>query len=164
LNVDLAKVSPADIFERDKQLREATNGKHRDARDKNYTYQGKLLARAAELPCPMPPDHFLRQFGQSDRESIQASSTDGSVPQVLQMFNGTITHMILHPKSLMYATVTGEKSAEERVNVIFLTILSRRPTPEEKALVKDEIAAHGDAGYGNVIWSLVNTREFLFVQ
>lgn len=164
LNVDLAKTSAEEILKRDKELREVTNSKHRDARDKAYTYQGNLLARAAELPSPMPPGHFLRQFGQSDRESIQASSTDGSVPQVLQMFNGSITHMILHPKSLMYKTVTEEKTPSERVQVIFHSILARSPTAEEKQIALSEIEAHGEAGYGNVIWSLVNTREFLFIQ
>ncbi len=164
LKVDLAKTTAEEILKRDKELREITNAKHRDARDKAYTYQGNLLARAAELPSPMPPGHFLRQFGQSDRESIQANSTDGSVPQVLQMFNGPITHMILHPKSLMYSTVTGEKTPGDRVQVIFQSILARSPTAEEKQIALSEIEAHGESGYGNVIWSLVNTREFLFVQ
>jgi hypothetical protein len=164
LNVNLAKASAEQIFKRDQELREVTNGKHKDARDKNFTYQGQLLARAAELPCPMPPNHFLRQFGQSDRESIEASSRDGSVPQVLQMFNGPITHMILHPKSLMYDTVMEDSKPEDRVTTIFLTILSRRPTAEEKAMALAEIKENGQAGYGNVIWALVNTREFLFVQ
>jgi hypothetical protein len=164
LNVDLSKATAEQIYKRDQELRELTNTKHKDARDKNFTYQGQLLARASELPCPMPPNHFLRQFGQSDRESIEASSRDGSVPQVLQMFNGPITHMILHPKSLMYETVTGDSKAEERVNTIYLSILSRRPTPEERSIALDEIRDHSLAGYGNVIWALVNTREFLFVQ
>ncbi|MBI1348287.1 DUF1549 domain-containing protein [bacterium] len=164
LNVDLAKISPEEIFKRDEELREVTNSKHRDARNKNYTYQGVLLARAAEQPAPMPASHFLRQFGQSDRESIEASTTDGSVPQVLQMFNGTITHMILHPKSLMYSNVVLAKTPAERLDVIFLSILSRKPTAEEKEIAMEEIEQHKEAGYGNVIWSLVNTREFLFVQ
>jgi len=164
LNVDLAKASAEQIYKRDQELRELTNGKHKDARDKNFTYQGQLLARASELPCPMPANHFLRQFGQSDRESIEASSRDGSVPQVLQMFNGPITHMILHPKSLMFDTVLEDAKPEERVTTIFLTILSRRPTAEERAMALAEIKDNGPAGYGNVIWALVNTREFLFVQ
>jgi len=164
LNVDLAKTTADEIKKRDEELREVTNYKHRDARNKNYTYQGQLLARAAELPSPMPAGHFLRQFGQSDRESIEASSVDGSVPQVLQMFNGPITHMILDPKSLMYSNVVQAKTPSERLDVIFLSILSRKPTTEEQAIAMEEIDQHKEAGYGNVIWSLVNTREFLFVQ
>lgn len=164
LDVDLKKATAADIMKRDQELRDATSGKMRTARDKDYSYKGLLLVRASELPCPMPPGHFLRQFGQSDRESIEASSTGGSVPQVLQMFNGPITHMILDPRSLMYETVTAEEKPEARVGVIFLTVLSRRPTDEEKHIALEEVKANGPGGYGNVIWSLVNTREFLFIQ
>jgi hypothetical protein len=164
LRVDLAKATPEDIYKRDLQLREVTDYKHRNARDKDFTYQGQLLARASELPIPLPPAHFLRQFGQSDRESIQASSTEGSVPQVLQMFNGPITHMILDPRSLMASTINDGSKTEDKTTVIFLSILSRRPTPEEKSLALEEIKTNGNAGYGNIIWALVNTREFLFLQ
>jgi hypothetical protein len=164
LDVDLKTVTAEEIVKRDQELREATSSKARDARNKDYTFQGQLLAKAAELPTPMPPGHFLRQFGQSDRESIEASSTDGAVTQVLQMFNGPITHMILHPKSLMFSNVMKEDSPEDRVNVIFQTTLSRKPSDEERRIALTEIKTHGLGGYGNVIWALVNTREFLFVQ
>jgi hypothetical protein len=50
------------------------------------------------------------------------------------------------------------------VRVIFLTVLSREPDAEEAALGKQEVKANGPVGFGNVIWSLANTREFLFIQ
>jgi hypothetical protein len=164
LDVDLSKATAEEIVKRDQELREATNYKAREARNKNYSYKGLLLVRASELPQPLPPSHFLRQFGQSDRESIEGSSADGSVPQVLQMFNGPITHMLLDAKSLMYENVTSEKTPERRVDVIFLSVLGRRANPDERRAALDEVKTHGNPGYGNVIWALVNTREFLFVQ
>jgi len=164
LDLDLTKATAAEIVNRDKELREATGTKARDARNKMYTYKGQLLVRASELPQPRPPSHFLRQFGQSDRESIEGSSHDGSVPQVLQMFNGPITHMLLEDKSLMAENVASEKTPEARVDVIFQSILSRRATPDERKDALEEVKTHGGPGYGNVIWALVNTREFLFVQ
>jgi hypothetical protein len=103
-------------------------------------------------------------FGQSDRELISASSTMGSVPQVLFMFNGPISHMLLESNSTIYNNVMKKKSIPEGVKAIFLTILSREPDPEELALATKEVTEQGPAGYGNVIWSLVNTREFLFIQ
>ena len=33
-----------------------------------------------------------------------------------------------------------------------------------KAAAKAEMKSAGPAGYGNVIWALLNTREFLFIQ
>ena len=164
LNIDLTKATAQMIYEHSKELASSEIKKSRDARNKPYSYKGLLLVRASELPNPQPPGHFLRQFGQSDREAIEVSSEDGSVPQVLQMFNGPITHMLLEPESLMYKTVTAEKSSEAKVEVIFQSILARRPNPPERQAALAEIKAHGDAGYGNVIWALVNTREFLFVQ
>jgi len=164
LSVNLAATTAEDLLKRDAQLREVTNYKHRQARDKDYTYKGVVLARASELPTPLPPGHFLRQFGQSNRESIEGNSQDGSVPQVLQMFNGPITHMLLEPKSLMVNNVVEQKKVEDRVDVIFLSILNRYPTNDERAIAMGEIREHANAGYGNVVWALVNTREFLFIQ
>jgi len=164
LNVDLAKATASQIYERDQQLRSTELKKSREARDKDHTYTALLLVRASELPSPRPPGHFLRQFGQSDREAIEVSSVDGSVPQVLQMFNGPITHMLLEPKSVMYNNVIAEKTNDMRVDVVFQSILTRRPTLDERKTALAEVKGHGDAGYGNVIWALVNTREFLFIQ
>ena len=103
-------------------------------------------------------------FGQSDRELISASSTMGSVPQVLFMFNGPVTHMLLEKNSTIYNNVMLKKTVPEGVKVVFWTILNRDPDDDEAELAKQEIKQNGPAGYGNVIWSLVNTREFLFIQ
>jgi hypothetical protein len=164
MNLDLAKATGNQVYERDQELRSKELKRVREARDKNHTYKGLLLVRASELPSPRPPGHFLRQFGQSDREAIEVSSVDGAVPQVLQMFNGPITHMLLEPRSLLYKTVTTEKTQEAKIDIVFQCILARKASLDERRAAQAEIKVHGDAGYGNVIWALVNTREFLFIQ
>jgi hypothetical protein len=164
LDMDLKEVKGAQVMERLDKLKDVTGGKARTAREKDHRYKGQLLVRASELPTPVAPNHFLREFGQSDRELIQTSSADGSVPQVLAMFNGPITHMLLEEGSLMFHNVMAKNRPEDRINVIFLSTLSRRPTPEEMQIALEEVRASGAAGYGNIIWSLVNTREFLFIQ
>jgi hypothetical protein len=52
------------------------------------------------------------------------------------------------------------------VETIFLSILSRRPTTDERTLAMEEIeqAETPAAGCGNLIWGLLNTREFMFIQ
>jgi hypothetical protein len=122
------------------------------------------LGRASELPQPLPDDHFLRQFGQSDRQIIADGNTDGTVPQILTMFNGPVTHMMLEYGSVIYNEVTASKTGEEAVEVIFMSILNRPPTSRDQTLALKEIKANKTAGIGNVIWALLNTREFLFVQ
>lgn len=164
MNIDLAKATAQEIYEHDKKLRSDEIKKEREVRDKGHTYKGVLLVRASELPTPRPAGHFLRQFGQSDRDSIEVSNVDGTVPQVLQMFNGPITHMLLEAGSVMYKNVTAEKSIDARIDVVFLSILARKPSTDERRAAVTEVKTHGDPGYGNVIWALVNTREFLFIQ
>ena len=164
LKLDLAKTTPETIVASLKSFTDFTSNKSQRERTKPFEYQGQVLVRASELPAPLPPGHFLRQFGQSDREQIEASTLDGSVPQVLQMFNGPITHMMLDDDSAMYRNVTSEKDVEKRIDVIFLSVLARKPDVSERKAALDEIKKHGNPGYGNVIWALVNTPEFLFVQ
>jgi len=162
IGVDLSGVSADKLLAADNMGNQIDGSVY--GRQSKYSYKGALLARASELPSPVPPNHFLRMFGQSDRELIQASSTLGSVPQVLFMFNGPITHMLLEKNSTMYNNVVKKSSVPEGVKAIFLSILSREPDADEMALAVREVKNNGPAGFGNVIWSLVNTREFLFVQ
>src|SRR5439155_17287348 len=118
-----------------------------------FAYKGQLLARASELPLPAPPGHFLREFGQGDREQIEMASTEGNVPQILTMFNGPVTHMMLEEGSVVYDDVVKRKSPSERVDVIFMTLLSRKPDAASRKIALDEINARGLAGCGDVIWS-----------
>jgi hypothetical protein len=127
-------------------------------------YKGNELLRASELPQPAPEGHFLRQFGQSDRSAIADSHTDGTVPQLLTMFNGPVTHMMLESGSVIYNEVSACKTPMEQVDRIFLCVLARKPTAAERIVALQEMSTAGAAGYGNVIWALLNTRDFLFIQ
>jgi hypothetical protein len=53
-------------------------------------FEGLTLARASELPQPAKEAHFLRMFGQSDRQVADGNSLEGGVPQVLMMLNGDV--------------------------------------------------------------------------
>jgi hypothetical protein len=145
----------------------------RRAADRKQAYKGVTLRRASELPQPLPDGHFLRQFGQSDRNIIAAGSTEGTVPQLLTLFNGPVTHMMLESGSVVNQEVLAAATSN-RIDVIFLSILGRRPTSDERQIasreIRDTFQKYKDdpnkrlAGYGNVIWALLNTREFLFIQ
>jgi hypothetical protein len=132
---------------------------------KSYGYQGQVLVRASELPTPLPLGHFLRQFGQSDRESIEGGRTVATVPQILSMFNGPITHSMLVPGSVIHDEVMSHDS-KKAVEVVFLSILSHRPSAEDRRFAIQEIqsAETPPAGVGNLVWALLNTREFIFIQ
>ena len=80
------------------------------------------------------------------------------------MFNGSITHIMLEKGSVIHGNLLRAKSVNSQIDDIFLTILSRRPNSTDRKTAVREMQAQGAAGYGNVIWALVNTREFLFIQ
>ena len=91
------------------------------------------------------------------------------MPQLLTLFNGPVTHMMLEEGSVIYNAVfsTGKSEAKgigDQVKIIFLSVLGRAPTTREMTRAGKEIRANKSAGCGDVIWALLNTREFLFVQ
>ncbi len=127
------------------------------------SYGGMNLMRAAELPQPAPGGHFLRDFGQSERLLIDGGSKEGSVPQVLMMMNGKAQEMLTNKDSLIFRNMEKVKSPADKAETIFLSILNRRPTLREKDIAK-RITADGEQGYADMIWALINTREFCFIQ
>ena len=127
-------------------------------------YGGMKLMRASELEQPAPAGHFLRDFGQSERIIMDGSAKDGSVPQVLVMMNGKAQQMMTEKDSLMFRNMEKNKSPEMKMEAIYLSILNRRPTMHEKQIILKDQVAHGEKAYANVIWALINTREFTFIQ
>lgn len=165
LDMDLNHVSAAEV----KRISEEFNDKYSSGAERKLTrernwYKGMVLARASELPSPLPPEHFLRQFGQSDRELIESSGRDGSVSQILTMFNGEITHMMLERGSVIFDNIVRAQNLRARTDVIFYSILSRPPSSSERRVAEKEIKATGVPGFGHVTWALINTKEFLFIQ
>ncbi len=162
ITVDPKTETAASLIERGQKEQALRADETRDRR--KYLYKGQLLGRASELPQPLPDEHFLRQFGQSDRQIIADGNTEGTVPQILTMFNGPVTHMMLEKGSVIYNEVFACKTVEAAAEVIFLSLLNRKPNSRDLALAVGEIRKNKAAGLGNVIWSLLNTREFLFIQ
>jgi len=99
-----------------------------DSRWKGYS---SSLMRASEIITPAPPGHFLREFGQSDREIIENSNKQASVPQALTLLNGVIYGAVFNPQSPLSKNLSRVHSEEEKINVLFLSILNREPSGEE---------------------------------
>ena len=165
-NVDVAAANYAQVEQAYLRFADVYNlGKYQQGLQKNYGYQGQVMVRASELPTPLPLGHFLRQFGQGDRQSIEAANTSPTVPQILAMFNGPITHSMLERGSVIYDEVVSHDK-KQVVDVIFVSLHSHRPSADDRSLALKRIhsAATPAAGYGNLIWALLNTREFIFIQ
>jgi hypothetical protein len=92
------------------------------------------LRRASEHNSPTGADHFLREFGQSDRELIDNSRKKASVPQVLNLLNNGLRWKVLDQNSVLTQKVTEKTSVEEKIEVIYLGMLQRKPTDKEMSL------------------------------
>lgn len=168
--IEVSAINPGDEFDlaEMREMLKERNDEYRNGQEaklrKQYTHKGELLVRASEMSLPVSPSHFLRQFGQSDRELISGGTTEGHVPQILTMFNGKISHKLLYEGTVIYDEVMAAPEMRDKIDVIFLSILSRKPSRTDRKLAEAEIQSNGPAGFGNVIWALLNTREFLFIQ
>jgi hypothetical protein len=130
--------------------------------DKPVSRFGMMLARASELPQPSSETHFLRVWGQGDRLLADSATNDGSVPQLLQMINGSVGKMVADPRSAAILDATKEKSPEGQVRSLYLSYLSRNPTSKESLAATKSLK--DGLGLPDLAWVLANTREFLFVQ
>lgn len=123
---------------------------------------GLVLARASELPQPEKDQHFLRMFGQSDRQIADSESEEGSIPQVLMLMNGEAQRVIGQDDSLVVKTAAAQKTPEQQVESLYLSFFSRKPHADELA---DLVAALGNGlTMRDLTWVLFNTREFVFVE
>jgi hypothetical protein len=125
---------------------------------------GDEFFRASELPSPAPGGHFLREFGQSNREVIENASGEATVSQALNLMNGPVFNVVMGEKSQLMQRFSGASNDEGRMNAIFMTLYGRKPNETEKAIVAEAVAEKGKDGWKNVIWALLNSREFVFIQ
>lgn len=130
--------------------------------EKPVTRYSLLLARASELPQPSSETHFLRVFGQGDRLLADSGTSDGSVPQVLQLMNGNVGRVVTDVKAASVVTAYAEKTREAQITSLYLSFLSRRPTAREMTATGKALS--DGMNLTDLAWALVNTREFLFIQ
>jgi len=129
------------------------------------THTKKILAewhRASELDSPAPRGHPLRTLGQSDRDFVENANLQASIPQALMLMNNEIMteKALLSPWSPLMLSVTKAKSAEQQLEAACMSLLSRKPTAEEKALC----AARKLSRTEDTVHALLNTKAFLFIE
>ena len=124
-----------------------------------------ILARASELPQPAPAGHFLQKFGQSERLFVVGSSSKvGSVPQLMELMNGFPTEVLTSSDSLIFKKLQKITTPRKKAEVVFLSILNRLPTEDEKNLLLQEMKSSNSEDLADLIWALLNTPEFFFIK
>ena len=123
-----------------------------------------LATRASEQPSPARPGTFLRTFGQSDREQIQNASAEASVPQALTLLNGPVADVLGSPASKLNLDIAKVDSLAGKIDLLYLSLLSRHPTADESAILSEVIKERGELAVADVTHALVTGSQFLFVQ
>ncbi|MDP1588179.1 MAG: DUF1553 domain-containing protein, partial [Prosthecobacter sp.] len=131
-----------------------------DAYLKSRRAQAKDWPRAVELDSPAPRGHYLREFGQSDRDLIENANADASMPQALVLMNSELFEAILKPHTQLRLNLAAAKYPDDQLSAIYLTLLSRLPTEAEKAAW----AKSGLSSIEDLIFALINTQQFIFVR
>jgi hypothetical protein len=128
------------------------------------SYRDTFMVRAADLRSPAPNGHFLREFGQSDRELVENASDDATVGQALMILNGKTFTQMMNPYTIISRTIRKSDTADETIDRIYLTLFSRKATEQEKELLRPVVGTNNVTGKGDALWAALNTRQFYFIQ
>ena len=123
--------------------------------------------RAIELWDSRVPTYFFRIFGRPSRTSVCECerSNEPSIAQALHLLNSPeVMEKIQHPHGVARMLANSNRPPSELVDELYLTTLSRFPRDEERQLMLEAFAASPSrqSAVEDVLWTLLNTKEFLY--
>ena len=131
---------------------------------KHFNEAAKGLARAVELDSPARRGHFLRDFGQSDRDTIENASSNASVPQALYLLNSPLSLAIANPNAVLGGQLEESADTKAKIEAIYRAMLTRKPTESEVERILTDYKTYGEETIEDLVWALLNSRQFLFIQ
>jgi len=122
--------------------------------------------RSIELPDGSITSSFLELFGRPPRDTGLESERNNKVSpaQALHMLNSSHIQRKLEQGRKLQSLLNGRSSPRDTATTLYLTFLSRYPTDDEL----QTIAAYADSATVkreaalDLVWSLVNSAEFLY--
>ena len=89
----------------------------------------------------------------------------GTIPQALYMMNSPLVTKAVQarPGTMLGMLLASAGTPREAVDALYLKTLARRPNPKEMATCLhylDNIGDHRE-GFEDILWSLVNSTEFI---
>lgn len=111
---------------------------------------------------------FLRVFGRPEAESVCECERvqSSSLAQSLHLLNAAeLKAKLAAPTGRAERLAKEDKPAETKVRELYLAAFSREPRPQELKTAIDYLNEPGTAANANwqdLIWALINTKEFLF--
>ncbi len=137
-----------------------------DVTGSKTNFKGATGLRAVQLPDNLFDSYFLSVFGRPDSASACECerSSDASLAQALHMFNSQ--EILAKVAGVRSSTLAKDKRPhEERLKDLYLIALSRQPSKEELASLLAYIEKRKgkeQAAYEDIVWAMINTKEFLF--
>jgi hypothetical protein len=124
--------------------------------------------RSIELADASITSSFLEMFGRPARDTGLESerNNDPTNGQRLHLLNATeIRNMIGGSPLWDQLAKSAGKDNRELLRLVYMTLLSRAPTPEEEEAVVAYVGSGGvysKEGLKDIAWALTNTKEFLY--
>ncbi|MFO0935935.1 MAG: DUF1553 domain-containing protein [Gemmataceae bacterium] len=122
----------------------------------------RARAKAANLPKAVvdPRERFVNFF-LAGQEMASTTEYEVGIPQALKLMN---SRQMTNPATVK--KIVGTKSQNAAIDELYLTILSRRPTSSEVALVTKHLqsSTKADEGYADLFWALMNCSEFTLIR
>jgi hypothetical protein len=123
--------------------------------------------RAIELPDSELPSQALDTFGRPTRVTPCDCDRNPapSLSQALELFNGdALQAKLRHPEGIVLNLIRAARPESEAIEELYLRALSRRPTPRESEAVQQALlrSPNLQEGMQDLLWALLNTKEFMF--
>lgn len=125
--------------------------------------QARDWTRAIDIESPAPRGHYLREFGQSDRDLVENANLEATMPQALVLMNSPLLGQILASRTQLGYGLARAKTEQEKAVVAYLTLLSRRPSEAELSTWK-QARDEGLDSIEDLVFALINSRQFLFIR
>ncbi len=126
--------------------------------------------RAVQLPDNGFNNYFLQVFGKPEAESACECerSPEANLAQSLHLLNSTDVQGRLqngNGRAAQFAR-DAERADSDKVTKLYLWAFSRNPTASEAQFVIDHVAATANKqqAWEDVIWAMLNAKEFQFVR
>lgn len=126
--------------------------------------------RAIKLPDESFTSYFLEVFGRPQRISACECErvNEANLAQALHLLNSQeVQNKLSRQNGRADLLARDPRPDAEKVEELFLWAFARPPSPEHLRLAMEHInrnAQNKKVAYENLLWALINTKEFVFVQ
>jgi hypothetical protein len=124
--------------------------------------------RAVQLPDTSVNSYFLTVFGRPESSSACECerSQDANLAQSLHLLNSAEVQGKLSNTAGRAAKFSGDnaRSSDDKIRELYLSVYAREPAADELSIALSHISAgkNQQQAYEDIVWALVNTKEFLF--